>query len=113
MAPPLQIKIRLKLVVGAPEQVQVKSRSHASTVVVSALENSRIFLQIDADQKSTVFIAKIDNAAQKFRRLLRVKIADGRSGKINNLVGRCSNRGGQIKRLQIIGAKRENFQLRK
>src|SRR6266404_6825663 len=113
MPPSLQIKIRLKFVIGAPEQIQVKLRSHALTVVVSTFENIRIFLQIDADEKSTGFIAKIDNAAQKFRRFRRLEVTDCGSRKINNLTRGCVKRGRQIKRLQIIGANRENFQLRK
>src|SRR6266404_4820208 len=113
MPPLLQIKIRLKLAIGAPEQVQVKPGSHPLTVVVSTFENIRIFLQIDANEKPPIFIAKIDNAAQKFRRFRRLEVADSGSRKINNLARRCVKRGGQIKGLQIIGADRENFQLRK
>src|SRR6266571_4363374 len=113
MTPSRQIKIRLQFLIGAPQQIQVKLRSHALTVVVSAFEDIRIFLQIDADEKSTVFIAKIDNAAQKFSRFRRLEVTDGGSGKINNLARRSVKRGGQIKRLQIIGTNRENFQLRK
>ena len=49
----LQVKFRIHLAVKALEKIQVKGRSYSLRIIVGALKDLMIFLEISSDQNSS------------------------------------------------------------
>ena len=76
-----QIEICPQLAVDAGEQIEIEFRGNTLGVVVGAVENVGRFFEIDADHKHRVIAEDLSGAAQECCRLVRLEIADGRTGK--------------------------------
>src|SRR5580698_10303614 len=76
-----KIEIRAKLAIDARQQVEIEFGRDTFGVVVSAIENVRSLGEIDAHHEDRTSAQYGPGPAQKGRRLVRLEIADGRTGK--------------------------------
>ena len=75
----IEIEIAAELAVDPRQQVQVERGVHAGLVVVSAVEDCRVLLQIGADQHLAARAEQLCPVREKFDDLLWLKIADCRA----------------------------------
>src|SRR5437870_11037052 len=110
MTPAPGIKIRTEFAIGAREQVQIELRGYSRAVVVGALENRFRFFQIDAHEQSAAGPNHGRDFFQKFSRIFRFEISNGRAGKVNNgAISKAATRR-QIEGLEVVCTDRKNFE---
>src|ERR1700675_4616114 len=113
MLPAIEIEVRPELAIDPGEKVFVELRSHTGAVVVRALENISIFLEINDDQQTAAVAGELDHAGQELASRFRFEITNGRSRKINHAARRKVTRQRQFEWFEIISADRQDLQGRK
>ena len=76
MPPATEIEICAEFAVSPCQQIQIKLCGHALGIVVGALKNMAILLQIGTDEQSAIFAANVGDATQEHGRFIRLKIAN-------------------------------------
>src|SRR5437016_9033348 len=110
MLPTSYIEIRTQLTIGTHEKVLVELRRHTGGIVVGALENISIFLEINADEQTSAVASEVHQAREKLARGFGLEIANGRPGKVNDGPRRESARQWQLEWFQIINPNRQDLQ---
>src|SRR6266516_2571718 len=85
MPPATEIEICAEFAVSPRQQVQIKLYGHAFSIIVGALKNIAILLQIDTDEQSAILAANVGDATKEHGRFVRFKIANSVSGKIDDV----------------------------
>ncbi len=109
----VDIKIRAEGVIDMPQHVQIELGRDALLVVISAINDARVLLQVDADQQLAAFAGLAMHNAQQLDGLVAFEIADRRAGEIDDVLRRCRRRGGHIERPGEVGDDRVHGDVRK
>ena len=82
----LRVNIAVQFLAYTRQQVQVEISRHACRIVVRSIQDIDIFLQIDPNQQLTIHVHHLCNALQQFDRVVRIKVADARTGEKGDFV---------------------------
>ncbi len=96
-----------------PQHVAVELCRHACAVVVGALDDRRVFLQVDADEERAAGAGFLVHDQQQFVGRVVGEIADRRAGKVNDVAHRHDFRRRQLERLCKVGDDRQHVEIRK
>src|SRR3954454_23856611 len=113
VSPLVEIEICTQFTVDAFHQIQIELRGHTCAIIIGGFEHPLLFLQVNTNEQPAVAAANIRNATQEINRFLRLKVANRRSWKINNLARRFVTGRRQCHSLQVIGTDRKNFEISK
>ena len=82
----VELEVSTQFLVHALKQVQVEPRRYPLSIIIGAMQDIEVLLQIYPDQQTTP-CACPGNLLEKAFRWLAVKVANGRAGKIGNFPG--------------------------
>ena len=85
MAKVIEIEVGAELAVDAPQNIKVELRGYPGTVVIGALDDLYVLLQVDADQQRTIFASLVMHYLQQLVRRIRRKISDSRPREIHHI----------------------------
>ncbi len=106
-----QIEIRAEFAIDARQQIEIEFRGHARGIIIGGTEDLGVLDQIDADDEDRAGAQHGAGMAQKFRRLMRFEIADGRAREKADPRQLCDRRR-KLKGLGEIGDQRMHGQMR-
>ncbi len=106
----VESEIRAQFAVDARQEVEVESGGDAQSVVVGRVKDSRILLEIDADEQAAARPAQAGDASEQIARGKGFKVADGRSRKINHAARRRVIEHGKRERACEVRLHRMHFQ---
>ena len=111
MREPVEVEIAAELAVDARQQVQVEGGVDAGLVVISAVENCRVLLQVGADQHLAAGTEQLCPIRQECDDLAWLEIADRRAREKADALAIGSGKLRQHKGPGVIGADRDHREL--
>ena len=111
MAERRQVEIAAELAVHPPQDVEIEPRRDAGGIVVGGVEHRLVLDAVNADDHRRAAAQDAAGLAKEFRRVLRLEIADRRSGKEADARAIADLRR-QIEVAREVGRHREHGDLR-